>query len=179
MLPDGRHNQLRVQSRVLGPDNQVQGDGVPPSLHGELGDERNQIHLHLAALCLLGLLEHHQALPAQQVPDGGLRPKGRAVLILQGDDIVDIGQGLHRLDCLVALLHCNPLGQHRVHPPGHFAQLRTAPQLELQHLALAGKAHGQGQRNGHKGVGIEALGMGDLNSRPEKSPLEGTHQIQM
>ena len=54
-----------------------------------------------------------------------------------------------------------------------------ALQIEIQKLAAALNTHTQRQRNGNRGSGIEALGMGKCQSRPFKRSLKQPHQIQM
>ena len=172
--PDGPYHQLRVQARVLGFHNQVQSDGVPPFLHRGLADQGDQVHLHLAAFCLFAALFHHQALPGQQVPNGRLGPEGRPGLILHGDDVVYITKLLHRPYRLIATVNGDPGGESVAHSGRHLVR-GGVQHLALQHLTGAGKAHRQGQGDGDKGVGIEALGMLDSDTRPEEGALEGTH----
>ena len=71
------------------------------------------------------------------------------------------------------------LGHGGGQPLGHLVIGHVPHQTELQYLALAGIAHGQGQSDGHKGVGIEALGVLDPDLGPGKGPLEGAHQVQV
>ena len=51
--------------------------------------------------------------------------------------------------------------------------------LEVQQLAVAGLAHRQRQDDGDDGVGVEALGVPDVQLRPGKGPLHRAQQIQV
>ena len=82
------------------------------------------------------------------------------------------------VDQAVRIARSYARGQGGVHLRRHLIQ-RGVQHLALQYLAPAGEAHRQGQRDGDKGVGIEALGVLDGDPRPEEGALEGAHQIQM
>lgn len=71
------------------------------------------------------------------------------------------------------------LGHGGSQPLRHLVIGHVPHQAEFQDLALAGVAHGQGQGDGHEGVGIEALGVLDLDVGPGKGPLKGAHQVQV
>ena len=178
-LAESGTNQFGIQAGVLGGQHHVDDQSIPAPLHVPAFDEGNQIHLGKAGLGLLGLLAHHHALPAEQLLHGIFHAEGRAGLVGKGDDVVQMGQVLDGPLGLVTLVDDNTLGQSLVHALGHFVLPHSVQQAELQHLALAGKANGQRQGDGHKGMGIETLGVLDGNVGPEEGTLEGAHQVKM
>ena len=118
----------------------------------------------------------------EQTIDGVHRSNGNTLVIFQPDFHLQMGQFLELPPAVVAQDTVNTVGQRGVEP---FWQRRCIHsglrlgQFKIQQFAPAGRAHGKGQGQGNKGMGIESLGVLQQDAAAAERPLQNPHQIQM
>ena len=118
----------------------------------------------------------------EQTVDGVHRPDGNTLVIFQPDLHLQMGQLLEFPPAVVAQDTMDAIGQRGVEP---FRQRRRIHgglrfgQFKIQQFAPAGRAHGKGQSQGNKGVGVESLSVLQQNAAAAECPLQNPHQIQM
>ena len=91
----------------------------------------------------------------------------------------EIGQLPHRPQGGIAVQDPQPLRQAAVELFGQARPVGVLGHLKVQQLTVAGLAHRQRQHDGDDGMGMEALGVPDIQLRPGKGPLHRPQQVQI
>ena len=169
-----------AQPRVLGLQKQCKREGIPLGLDGfHPFDERDEVHLGKATFGFFAPLLDDKMIPADKFLEGLSCRLGQVPVKLQEDVVPDEAEGPERKPPFIAIVDHNTGGEDLIHLLGEFLHGAPLFQTKLHQFTLAGKAQRKGEGNGDIRVGVEPCRVADGDSRPEKGPLHGVHEIQV